>query len=296
MVRCLAYGRDISGPSFCLLTPSPPPPTDYVALPMSYRIIRAQTSSLNVTAGDYNNPLSRAPVDLLPLEPSPAPRRRGLLSSTNATSAPGRGGGGGGKRGMDVPSLSSSLMQASMSSSSASLLASSPPRSRAGALARAPTARDSLSSSRDAFQRAPVSLLQLDIGYSPEYVEAMPGAVPGAVHIPSTGDSGMPGIVPHSRSDSSSSPPMTKSEVEVEIGSVQGGAAGGIQGLPMDETKFGGNRRDMMSRLQVQQSFKADAPVSLEQVRGLFWFCSVRYCAVNWFRAPSSAMAFFLIF
>lgn len=233
---------------------------------LSHRIIRAQTSSLNVTAGDYNNPLGRAPVDLLHLEPSPAPRRRGLPSSTNATSAPGRGGGGGGKRGMDVPSLSSSLMQASMSSSSASLLASSPPRSRAGALARAPTARDSLSSSRGALQRAPVSLLQLDIGYSPEYEEAMPGAV----HIPSTGDSGMPGIVPHSRSDSSSSPAMTKSEVEVEIGSVQGGAAGGIQGLSMDESKFGGNRREMMSRLQVQQSFKADAPVSLEQVRGFF--------------------------
>ena len=240
----------------CMIMSTPSPPSDSASLRMCHRIIRAQTSSLNVAAGDYNNPLGRAPVDLLHLEPSPAPRRRALPPSTTSTPS-----GGGGKRGVDVPSLSSSLMRTSMSSSSASLLASSPPRSRAGALARAPTARDSLSSSRDAFQRAPVSLL--DIPYSPDYVEAMPGAV----HIPSTGDCGMPGIVPHNRSDSSNSPAMTKSEVEVEVGTVQGGVAGGIHGLSMDETKFGENRREMMSRLQVQQSFKADAPVSLEQVR-----------------------------
>lgn len=252
-------------PCMILSTPLPSPPADSAALLMCHRIIRAQTSSLNVAAGDYDNPLSRAPVDLLHLEPSPAPRRRALPPSMTATSTPGRGGGGG-KRGIDVPSLSSSLMRSSMSSSSASLLASSPPRSRAGALARAPTAREPLSSSRDVFQRAPVSLL--DMPYSPDCVEAMPEAV----HIPSTCDSGMPGIVPHNRSDSSNSPAMTKSEGEGE----------------MDEMKFGENRREMMSRLQVQQSFKADAPVSLEQVR-VFLGVSVRSCGLDWFRAPSSA-------
>lgn len=99
--------------------------------------------------------------------------------------------------------------------------------------------------------------------------------MPGAVQIPPAGDAVMPGVVPHSRSDSSCSPAMPKCEAEVEVGVVQqgggDGATGVMQGVSLEEAKLGADRRDMMSRLQVQQSFKADAPVSLEQVR--FFSC-----------------------
>lgn len=89
---------------------------------------------------------------------------------------------------------------------------------------------------------------------------------------------GVPGIVPLPRSAARLSPTVTEDEVEVQVGMAEGvGARIGAQDEELTEggeTKLIANPRELMSRQQIQPSFKADAPVSLEQVGCL--------CVVAW--------------
>lgn len=229
---------------------------------------RAQTSSLNVTARDYSV-RNRSPVEIMNVEPSAAPRRRALPASTSRPSQPSGGGGGRG----DANSLSPSLLFAAQVSSVASVasvssvaslssvLASPPPPSRAGALARVQNARGSLSNPSP-FESTATSMLQLDIPYSPE--RDFPDTAPGIVPIGRPADMVLPGIVPITRTVTS---PVPEDEVRVKPEMVQGGTAAGD--VLLEETKLEADRRELMGRQQIQQSFKADEPVSLEQV-GLF--------------------------
>lgn len=214
---------------------------------------RAQTSSLNVTAGDYSA-RNRSPIDPPALEPSAAPRRRALPLSTTRQSPPGVG-----ERGR-AAALSPSLISAAMASSATSILASSAPPLRAGALTRGPTARGSLSIP-SSFERARTSMLQLDPSYADDYPDMVPV-------VPDTRSAEMvlSGIVPNTRCATSPSTAVT--EDEVEVGMAAGGVCvgGGDGEVLLDDSKLGDDRRELMSRQQVQQSFRADAPVSLEQV------------------------------
>lgn len=92
----------------------------------------------------------------------------------------------------------------------------------------------------------------------------------------------VPGIVPLPRSAARLSPTVTEDEVEVQVGMGEGvGARVGAHDEELTEggeTKLIANPRELMSRQQIQPSFKADAPVSLEQVRCLrvvVWMSSV---------------------
>lgn len=211
--------------------------------------VRAQTSSLNVGAAEYPS-RGRASIDLLAIEPSAAPRRRALPASTSRQGTV----SGGGNRGEDG-TLSPSLISAAMASSAASVLASSPPASRAGALSRAPTARGSLSNSNP-FERAPASMLNLDETYMSEYPESTPGVVP----VSRPADMALPGISRHVR------PPKDEPQGPEGMSSGGGQNGDGAEGeAVLDETKLDADRRELMRRQQVHPSFRADAPVSLEQ-------------------------------
>lgn len=156
-----------------------------------------------------------------------------------------------------------------MASSAASILASAAPSLREGSLPRQPL------QAPYQFERAPASLLQLDIPYTPEFA---PDTAPGVVPLQASSDIGVPGIVPLPRSAPRMSPSVTEDEVEVQVGMVDGvGARVGAHDEELmegGETKLIADPRELMSRQQIQPSFKADAPVSLEQVRIL--------CVMEW--------------
>ncbi|CAN0183931.1 unnamed protein product [Scytosiphon promiscuus] len=271
---------------------------------------RAQTSSLNVTAQDYSH-RGRSPIDLLALEPSPAPRRRSLPQSSARNQGASRGGGGGG--------VSPSLLSAAMVSSGEPLLASSPPPSRAGALTRAPATRGSLLSVSAPFVQVkpPPATLPLEIpfmggGFGEEaftaagegtvmsnrvkeeqmVVRAEAGGGPAGggereVLLAAGGSGGgggggkevegdRPQLMRRQRAQQASFTPdapvpsLEGMAAELEGDEDEDGRQQSFKAdapLPQEDgAKLDGDRRELMAKQQVQQSFVADAPVSLEQV------------------------------
>lgn len=218
------------------------------------RDFRAQTSSLNVTAGDYSVLSNRSGIDLLNLEPSEAPNRRGLPGAVGEQIVSGD----------NVQPLSSFMLSGPMVPSSPSLLVSSAPVSRAGALTRAPPGgRNSLSINAQ-IERSNATLQQqqqqrqqqqqqLDMSsHVPdrEFSEAVP---PGVVPIPPA-DLLLPGS------------PVNGVTVEVKPDLPSSDDVSGVAEELLDDLKLDTDRNELMTRQKIQPSFKADAPVSLEQV------------------------------
>ncbi|CAM9675233.1 unnamed protein product [Ectocarpus fasciculatus] len=269
------------------------------------RSSRAQTSSLNVTAQDYSH-RGRSAINMLPLEPSPAPRRRGL--PTSATRQGVSGGGGG---------VAPSLLSAAMVSSGEPLVeASSPPPSQAGALTRLPAARGGSLSIPAPFVPKQ-SMLPLEMPFmggsflnNPHPAAVQPAAADG-LSVMIKRDLGLPqqgghaaaggGGGPRERDETlldkldASRAQMMRAQREEQqsfsadapVPSLDEAAAGEGDGAgaglededgrqqsfkadaPVDlddGVKLGEDRRELMAKQQVQQSFVADAPVSLEQV------------------------------
>lgn len=253
---------------------------------------RAQTSSLNVTAGDYSH-RGRTPIaSMLSLsemdayshpEPSAAPRRRGLPSSSAGPDAPrsiGLGGGG----------VSQSLLSAAMASGGEPLLPSAPPPSRAGALARAPGTRGSLSipepfGSSSVKQQPPqLPMLQVSMPFMDGSFPAGPKEELGTGPGPRGGEVAMDAgcgagrmegaraqLMRRARAQASFSPdaPMMSLGGEGEDGRQQSFKADAPMNLEEDGVKLEEDRRELMSKQQVQQSFVADAEVTLDQVGAL---------------------------
>lgn len=284
---------------------------------------RGQTSSLNVTAEDFSH-TGRSPINLLGLEPSAAPRRRGPPLSTIRQSPPPDGGGDG------SGGVSPSLLSAVMISSGEPILASSPPASRAGALGRAPGTHGSMSLPGSFSEKQ--LMMQLDMPFmggsfgdgcfGPSGVPMGPGGIPvrakealgivgdatgvvvGGSGVSSgerermlQGDSGAPKLeggramlMKRQRAQQSF---MVGAPVSMSLEG--GGGSGGGVGVVLqddvpdvrggddrqgsfkanapfsldDDGKLEEDRRELMTKQQVQSSFVADAPVSLEQVRSL---------------------------
>lgn len=269
--------------------------------------LRAQTSSLNVTAQDYSH-RGRSVINMLPLEPSPAPRRRGLPTSATRQGVPATAGGGG---------VSSSLLSAAMvSSGEPPVEASSPPPSRAGALTRLPAARGGSLSIPVPFVPKQ-SMLQVDMPFmgssflSNNPAAAVAAVPPGAdglsvmikrdLGLPQQGGHAAAGVVGEPRErdetlldklDASRAQMMGAQREQQQSFSADAPvpsldeAAGEGDGAGLEDedgrqqsfkadapvnlddgVKLGEDRRELMAKQQVQQSFVADAPVSLEQVR-----------------------------
>lgn len=259
-----------------------------------------------MAAGDYSH-RGRTPIaNMIGLsemdaysqpEPSAAPRRRGLPSSSAPASRPdasrsnGIGGGG----------VSQSLLSAAMASGGEPLLPSAPPASRAGALFRASGTRGSLSMSipepfgsaaAAAVKQQPQSMLEvgsmpfMGVGVFSAAAKEELGAAgsgpaggggSGAEVAMDTGggpggkiEGGRAQLMRRARAQSSFSPdaPM------MSLGGGEGEGDGRQQSFkadaPMnlddDGVKLEEDRRDLMSKQQVQQSFVADAEVTLDQV------------------------------
>ncbi|CAM9867124.1 unnamed protein product [Ectocarpus sp. 4 AP-2014] len=210
------------------------------------RSSRAQTSSLNVTAQDYSH-RGRSAINMLALEPSPAPRRRGLPTSATRQGVSAAAGGGGG--------VATSLLSAAMvSSGEPPVEASSPPPSRAGALTRLPAARGGPLSIPAPFVPKQ-SMLQLDMPFmGSSFLNNNPSAAvqPGTdgVSVMIKRDLGLP-----------------------QQGGHAAAAAGGGEPRESDEAlldKLDASRAHMMrEQREQQQSFSADAPVpSLDEAAG----------------------------
>ena len=255
---------------------------------------RGQTSSLNVTAGDYSH-RGRTPIaNMIGLsemdayshpEPSAAPRRRGLPSSSapasrsDASRSNGIGGGG----------VSQSLLSVAMASGGEEpLLPSAPPPSRAGALSRASGTRGSLSIPEPFGPAAVKQQLQpmLQVGNMPFMGTGGFSAAPkeeldAGRSGPSDGvgvamDTGGPGKIEGGRAQlmrraraqasfSPDAPMMSLGGGEGEDGRQQSFKADAPVNLE-DGVKLEEDRRELMSKQQVQQSFVADAEVTLDQV------------------------------
>lgn len=214
-------------------------------------------------------------------EPSAAPRRRGLpSSSTSSRQDPSRsngiGGGGGG-------GVSQSLLSAAMASGGEPLLPSAPPPSRAGALSRAPGTRGSLSIP-EAFGSSvtqPVNIPFLGGGLPAAPKEELDagsgghggGGVPVAMDTDGPGkiEGGRAQLMRRTRAQSSFSPDAPVMALggggggEGEDGRQQSFKADAPVNLD-DGVKLEEDRRELMSKQQVQQSFVADAEVTLDQV------------------------------
>lgn len=197
-------------------------------------------------------------------EPSAAPRRRGLPSS--------RSGLGGG--------VSQSLLSAAMASGGEPLLASAPPPSRAGALTRAPGTRGSLSIP-EPFAPAKQPMLQVNIPFGADGFPAAAKEELGGHNERALGggagkaEGGRAQLMRRQRTQQASF------SADAPVMSLEGGdggggfeAGGGRQqsfkaDAPVnldDGVKFEEDRRELMTKQKVQQSFVADAEVTLDQV------------------------------
>lgn len=217
---------------------------------------RAQTSSLNVTAGDYSVLSGRSGVDLLNLEPSEAPSRRGLPGSVGDQIVSSD----------NVQPLSSFMLSGPMVSSPSSLLVSSAPASRAGALTRAPPGgRNSLSINAQ-IERSNATLQQ----QQQQRQQQQQQQLDLSSHVPDRefSDAAPPGVVPIPPADLLL-PGSPVSGVTVEVKPDMPTSCDDVSGVGeelLDDLKLDTDRNELMIRQKIQPSFKADAPVSLEQV------------------------------
>ncbi len=233
-------------------------------------------------------------------EPSPAPRQRALPSSSGRQ-ASSRGGG--------VSQSRIGMLSAAMVSSGGEpILASSPPPSRAGALTRAPATRGSLSMPLVSVKQPalPIDMPFMEFppaGSKEELVEGKAGSAgAGAGGEPSSGEGGgaleiaaagaggkMEGtrgqLMGRQRAQASfvADAPVSDLDLVDEDGRQQSFKADAPCELE-DGVKLGGpgeERRELMSKQQVQASFVADAPVSLEQVSVFLSFFSRQMRSVS---------------
>lgn len=225
------------------------------------------------------------------LEPSAAPRRRGLPLSTIRQDG---GGGGGG--------VSQSLLSAVMISSGEPIVASAPPASRAGALSRAPGTRGSMSLQGTFSEKQLMMHLGMPFsGGSFSEGAAFPsgnGMGSGAIPVRAKEELGVLGgggdasgerervlqggggggpkldggrgqlmrrqrAQPSFVADAPVSMPLEECGHDDRQGSFKADAPFSLE----DDVKLEEDRRELMTKQQVQSSFVADAPVSLEQVR-----------------------------
>lgn len=213
-------------------------------------------------------------------EPSAAPRRRGLPSSSSSRQDGSRSGGVGDAGG----GVSQSLLSAAMASGGEPLLASAPPPSRAGALTRAVGTRGSLSIPEPFASVKQQPILQVNMPFGADgfpaaaKVELNAGPGPGQ-NQGGVMDAGGPGKIEGGRAGLMRRARAQASfVVDAPMMSLGGGGGGeGDDGRQQsfkadapisldDGVKLEEDRRELMSKQQVQQSFVADAEVTLDQV------------------------------
>lgn len=224
---------------------------------------RAQTSSLNVTAGDVLEPTTE---DLLPIEPSPAPRRRAIptLSSLRTHSADSAG-----RPDTGSAALSHSAQPGTTATSPGDALrVCSAPTPRTCALTRVPGLPYGFDST------AETSMINLDLSsYPSDYLDESPTEA-----VAASEDAPVTAITEDEEVDNG----MSVVDRGEEAGGSGGGSAadGGSGGADAaagreDETddemegidsKHIPGARDLLAHT-VQASFNAKAPVTLDQVR-----------------------------